>query len=134
MPGFTTEYRDLPAGRLSPLPLPSSISCAERPALADRVWPGRRRKLTNTPARGSGCPTFPGPVCRAEHPDTILMVKRRRAPNMWGFRSEELPGSRGLRFATDLDGRPATFWDVLRAWQSDATFRSLFNAQLASAP
>jgi hypothetical protein len=53
---------------------------------------------------------------------------------MWGFRSEELPGSHGLRFAADRDGQPATFWDVLRAWQGDATFRSLFNAQLARAP
>jgi hypothetical protein len=53
---------------------------------------------------------------------------------MWSFRSEELPGSHGLRFAADLDGQPATFRDVLQAWQSDATFRSLFNAQLASAP
>jgi hypothetical protein len=53
---------------------------------------------------------------------------------MWSFRSEELPGHHGLRFAADLDGQPAAFRDVLCAWQSDAAFRSLFNAQLAGAP
>jgi hypothetical protein len=53
---------------------------------------------------------------------------------MWGFRSEELPGSRGLRLAVDLDSQPATFADVLRGWQGDAAFRSLFNARLAGAP
>ena len=53
---------------------------------------------------------------------------------MWGFRSEELPGGRGRRFAVDLGVRPATFADVLRGWQGDAAFRALFNAQLAGAP
>jgi hypothetical protein len=49
-------------------------------------------------------------------------------------RSEELTDVRGLRFAVDLDGRPATCADVLRAWQEDGGFRSLFNAMLADAP
>jgi len=53
---------------------------------------------------------------------------------MWGFRSEELPGGHGLRFAADLGSRPATFADVLQGWQGDAAFSSLFNAQLAGAP
>jgi hypothetical protein len=53
---------------------------------------------------------------------------------MWSFRCEELPGSRGRRFAVDLGSQPATFADVLGSWQGDAAFRSLFNAQLARAP
>jgi hypothetical protein len=53
---------------------------------------------------------------------------------MWTIRSEELSGGRGLRFALDLEARPATFADVLRAWQDDADFRTLFNALLADAP
>jgi len=50
---------------------------------------------------------------------------------MWTARSEELADVCGLRFAFDLDSRPATFADVLRGWKSDADFRSLFNALLA---
>lgn len=53
---------------------------------------------------------------------------------MWATRSEELAGGRGLRFAVDLGQKPATFADALRGWQTDATFRSLFNALLAEAP
>lgn len=53
---------------------------------------------------------------------------------MWGARSEELADYRGLRFAVDRDGRPATVAEVLRGWRSDADFRSLFNALLAEAP
>jgi hypothetical protein len=53
---------------------------------------------------------------------------------MWTARSEELADARGLRFALDLGSRAATFADVLRGWQSDADFRSLFNALLADAP
>src|SRR5262245_12227670 len=53
---------------------------------------------------------------------------------MWGFRSEELPGGRGLRFAATFGSEPASFGDVLRGWQDDAAFRTLFNAQLAGAP
>jgi hypothetical protein len=53
---------------------------------------------------------------------------------MWAFRSEQLTGRRDLRLAVDLGSRPATFADVLRGWQGDAVFRSLFNAQLAGAP
>jgi hypothetical protein len=52
---------------------------------------------------------------------------------MWGVRTEELSGSRGLRVSVDLGGQPATFADVLRGWQG-ADFRSLFNAQLATVP
>jgi hypothetical protein len=53
---------------------------------------------------------------------------------MWSFRSQQLPGKRGMRFAVDFDSQPASFADVLRAWQEDAGFRSVFNAQLADTP
>jgi hypothetical protein len=53
---------------------------------------------------------------------------------MWSTRSEQLADVCGLRFAVDLDARPATFADVLRGWQEDAGFRGLFNALLAEAP
>lgn len=53
---------------------------------------------------------------------------------MWTTRSEELVGVGGLRYAVDLDARPATTVDVLRGWQQDAGFRALFNALLAGAP
>jgi hypothetical protein len=53
---------------------------------------------------------------------------------MRSARSEELPDARGLRFALDLDSRPANFTDVLNGWQGDPAFRSLFNALMAGAP
>ena len=53
---------------------------------------------------------------------------------MWTARSENLSDDRGLRFALDLDSRPATVADVLRGWQSDAGFRALFNSLLAETP
>jgi hypothetical protein len=53
---------------------------------------------------------------------------------MWTARSEQLVDLRGLRFAIDLDSRPATLAEVLRGWQNDGGFRSLFNALLADAP
>jgi hypothetical protein len=53
---------------------------------------------------------------------------------MWSARSEQLADVRGLRFAVDRAGRPATYAEVLRGWRSDAAFRSLFNALLADAP
>lgn len=53
---------------------------------------------------------------------------------MWSARIEELADARGLRFAVALDARPATFAEVIRAWQGDASFRSQFNALLADAP
>lgn len=52
---------------------------------------------------------------------------------MWTTRCEELAGAVGLRFAIDLDSRPAAFADVLRGWQGDASFRSFFNSLLADA-
>ena len=53
---------------------------------------------------------------------------------MWNTRSEALADNRGRRFAVDLDSRPATVADVIRGWQSDADFRSLFNSLLADTP
>ena len=53
---------------------------------------------------------------------------------MWSFQSEGLPGKCGMRFAVSFDAHPASFTDILRAWQDDAEFRSLFNAQLADVP
>ena len=53
---------------------------------------------------------------------------------MWTSRSEELTNGRGLRFFVEFDAKPATFKDVLRGWQDDATFRSMFNALLADVP
>ncbi|HZZ70905.1 MAG TPA: hypothetical protein VFE24_01555 [Pirellulales bacterium] len=53
---------------------------------------------------------------------------------MWASQSEELAGRRGLRFRITIDSRPATYADVIRAWQDDCGFRSLFNSLLAEAP
>ena len=53
---------------------------------------------------------------------------------MWSAQSEQLADARGVRFALALDSLPVSFADVLRAWQDDAGFRSLFNALLADAP
>jgi hypothetical protein len=53
---------------------------------------------------------------------------------MWNVRSEGLAEGCGLRFAIELGGQPATFAEVLRGWQDDAAFRSLFNNLLADAP
>lgn len=53
---------------------------------------------------------------------------------MWTPQCEELANVRGLRFAIDFDSRPATVADVLRGWQNDPDFRSLFNLLLAEVP
>lgn len=53
---------------------------------------------------------------------------------MWATRSEQLGGGRGLRFAVQLDERPAPFAEVVRGWRDDAAFRSRFNDILAAAP
>src|SRR6266851_4537265 len=52
---------------------------------------------------------------------------------MWSSKSEQLADARGVRFALALDSRPASFADVLQAWQDHADFRLLFNALLADA-
>ena len=53
---------------------------------------------------------------------------------MWTARSATPAGAGVLQFTVHLDSRPAPFADVLRGWQGDANFRSLFNALLADAP
>jgi hypothetical protein len=53
---------------------------------------------------------------------------------MWNAQREELARTRGLWFALHLHSQPATFVDVLHAWQHDAGFRNLFNALLADVP
>jgi hypothetical protein len=53
---------------------------------------------------------------------------------MWAARSEELRDARGQRFGVTLDGGPVAVAEVIRAWQGDANFRSLFNALLADTP
>jgi hypothetical protein len=49
-------------------------------------------------------------------------------------RTEKLARGRILRFTIDLDSSPVSFAEVLRRWQHDAEFRSLFLALLADAP
>jgi hypothetical protein len=53
---------------------------------------------------------------------------------LWTSRNTGLDDARGLRYSVLRDSRPATFAEVLRGWQDDAEFRSLFNSLLANAP
>ena len=53
---------------------------------------------------------------------------------MWTAHSEDLPGGRGLRLTIALDSRPASYGEIISAWQNDKDFRSLFNSFLAGAP
>jgi hypothetical protein len=52
---------------------------------------------------------------------------------MWTPRVEPLRDNKGLKYAIELQSRPATFMEVLHGWQSDAAFRSIFNSLLADA-
>src|SRR4051794_32855925 len=67
-------------------------------------------------------------------PSVIFVDRPQRAKRMWNARIETLPDCRGLRFAIVRESRPSTFAEIIRAWQSDADFRSQFNALLADAP
>src|SRR5215467_15747217 len=51
---------------------------------------------------------------------------------MWSARTEPL--ANGLLIHLDSEGRPVSFWEVLREWQSDSVFRQFFNSLLAAAP
>jgi hypothetical protein len=51
---------------------------------------------------------------------------------MWTARKEKIDG--GLRFAVERNSQPATFKDVVDAWQADASFREWFNSPLAGVP
>jgi hypothetical protein len=53
---------------------------------------------------------------------------------MWTAQIEELADARGLRFTIDLNSHPATYAEVLRGWQGEEGFRSLFNSLLANVP
>jgi hypothetical protein len=53
---------------------------------------------------------------------------------MWTARSESLTDARGLRFVVEFEFRPAAVAEVIRGWQDDAAFRSVFNALLADSP
>ena len=53
---------------------------------------------------------------------------------MWAIRSQALSDGRGLRFEVDLGPSPATFGEILDAWQGDAAFRVRFLEALAGAP
>ena len=53
---------------------------------------------------------------------------------MWTSRSEQLANGRVLRVAIDLGSSPVSYTEVLRLWQDDADFRSLFIGLLADAP
>jgi hypothetical protein len=53
---------------------------------------------------------------------------------MWTAHCEHLADGGGVRLAVALDGRLATFADVVQGWQGDADFRSVFNATLADTP
>ena len=53
---------------------------------------------------------------------------------MWTARSKELSVDRGIQVAIDFCSQPATVADVLRGWQADGGFRTLFNSLLAEAP
>ena len=50
---------------------------------------------------------------------------------MWTSRSEQMADGRQLKVAIDLDASPVSYAEVLRRWQHDADFRSLFIALLA---
>jgi hypothetical protein len=53
---------------------------------------------------------------------------------MWTPRSEQLANGRVIRVAIDHDSSPVFYADVLRHWQNDADFRSLFIGLLADSP
>lgn len=53
---------------------------------------------------------------------------------MWTPRSERLANGRMIRVSIDLDSSPVSYADVLRRWQDDPDFRSMFNGLLADSP
>ena len=53
---------------------------------------------------------------------------------MWTSHSERLPDGRGLRYIIEVDSSPVSYAKVLKLWQSDGCFRSVFLALLASVP
>ncbi|MBL9164645.1 MAG: hypothetical protein JNL18_18095 [Planctomycetaceae bacterium] len=53
---------------------------------------------------------------------------------MWTSREEALSGPSGVRYDVAFDDRPATFGDVVDAWQQNEEFRSWFTSLLAASP
>ncbi len=53
---------------------------------------------------------------------------------MWTSRSEQLADGRLLKVAIDFDSSPVSYAEVLRRWEHDSDFRSLFIALLADSP
>lgn len=53
---------------------------------------------------------------------------------MWSVRSERRERGRCLRFDVEVDGRPATWAEILDGLQDDEAFRSWLNGTLAGAP
>jgi hypothetical protein len=53
---------------------------------------------------------------------------------MWTSYSKKLANGRILKVAIDLDADAVSYGEVLRHWQHDAIFRSMFFALLADAP
>jgi hypothetical protein len=53
---------------------------------------------------------------------------------MWTIRNQDMKDAGGLRYGIDYNRQAATWADVLAGWQSDASFRSLFNSSLAESP
>ena len=53
---------------------------------------------------------------------------------MWTNRTKMLPESSGVRYEIAFKEQPATFGDVLQAWQDNDRFRSWFNSLLAASP
>src|SRR5580692_5762021 len=53
---------------------------------------------------------------------------------MWTPRSEHLADGRAIKVGIDLDSSPVSYLEVLRRWQDDAEFRTLFISLLADSP
>ncbi|MFL5329099.1 MAG: DUF6940 family protein [Gemmataceae bacterium] len=53
---------------------------------------------------------------------------------MWTPRSKQLANGRVIRVAIDLGASPVSYAEVLRLWQDDADFRSVFMGLLADSP
>jgi hypothetical protein len=53
---------------------------------------------------------------------------------MWTPRIEQLANGRVVKYAIDLDSTPVSYAEVLRRWQNDADFRTLYMGLLADSP
>jgi hypothetical protein len=53
---------------------------------------------------------------------------------MWTSREEALLGPSGVRYEIAFNDRPATFGDLVDAWQQNEEFRSWFSSLLAASP